>query len=228
MTRLKICGLMHESDVDACCAMGVDVLGIIAQYPKPVPWNVTPQRARALLQRVTGTAQRCLVTGGEAERVIALCRAVHPQIVQLQYEESVQDVACIVRALGPLGIQVVKAIPLRMDGTVALPGLDSLPCAVQAFIRAGAEALLLDTRCPKAPHAGGGQLDLALYAQAVQHSPVPVWLAGGLGTENLPQVLKTAAPYGVDILSGAERVPGEKDLSTIGKLCTLAHAGKRI
>ena len=83
--------------------------------------------------------------------------------------------------------------------------------------------LLLDSRCPQAPHAGGGRVDLALYAQAVRHSRVPVWLAGGLGVQNLAQVLQTAAPYGVDVLSGAERAPGEKDLDAIRALCALAH-----
>lgn len=226
MTRLKICGLMREEDVDACCAMGVDVIGVIAQYPKPVPWNVTPQRAQALWQRVTGATQRCLVTGGEAERVIAVCRALRPQIVQLQGEESVQDVASIARALNPLGIQVIKAIPVYADGTVDIPGQNALLQAVQALVLAGADALLLDSRCPQAPHAGGGRVDLALYAQAVRHSRVPVWLAGGLGVQNLAQVLQSTAPYGVDILSGAERAPGEKDLDAIRALCALAHGEK--
>ena len=224
MTLVKICGLMHAADVDACCENGVDLLGIIVQYPQPVPWNVTPQRAELLLRRVTGATQSCVVTGGEAERVIALCHVLRPQFVQLQYEESAWEVACIARALRPLGIRVIKAIPLHADGSVAVSGVEDIPQAVQAFAQAGAAALLLDTRCPQSPRMGGGQMDLALYAQAVQHSPVPVWLAGGLHVQNLPQVLQRVQPYGVDILSGAEREMGNKDIDAICTLCTLAHA----
>jgi shikimate dehydrogenase len=48
MTRVKICGIMNEKDIEICAGAGVLVLGFVVDYPVPVPWNLTPERAREL------------------------------------------------------------------------------------------------------------------------------------------------------------------------------------
>ena len=41
MTRVKICGLMSEADVEMAVSAGADSLGFVTEYPVPVPWNLS-------------------------------------------------------------------------------------------------------------------------------------------------------------------------------------------
>ncbi len=60
-------------------------------------------------------------------------------------------------------------------------------------------------------HGGGRQFDLTYAQETVQHSKVPVILAGGLTPENVGEAIQRIRPYAVDVASGVEQSPGIKD-----------------
>ena len=39
-TKVKICGLMREEDVELCVNAGTDIIGFVVEYPVDVPWNL--------------------------------------------------------------------------------------------------------------------------------------------------------------------------------------------
>ena len=70
MAQLKICGLMRPEDVLLCCACGVDLIGFVVCYPKPVPWNLDIPRAQNLLSYCSGKSRSVVVTGGTPEQIL--------------------------------------------------------------------------------------------------------------------------------------------------------------
>ena len=65
---LKICGLMRPEDIRLCQQAGVNIIGLVTEYPLPVPWNISAERAAELMSLVQSPMQTCLVTGGTRSR----------------------------------------------------------------------------------------------------------------------------------------------------------------
>ena len=207
MIRVKICGLTNEEDLFLCADAGAHALGFVVDYPVPVPWNLSLEQAKPLFKKLPPFCCGCAVTGGEPEKVLALAEALRPQSVQLQYQETPEDAAFLCRRLNPCGIQVIKAVAFP-DGSGR--SLEEFLSLCSGYCRAGVSALVLDSR-----HAGNAAeksrpADLSLYRTLQSSLDRPVILAGGLTPENLGGIVKEAAPYAVDVLSGVEDFPGKK------------------
>ena len=52
-------------------------------------------------------------------------------------------------------------------------------------------------------------------------------LAGGLAAHNVAQAIATVRPFGVDVSSGVESAPGQKDSRLIGEFARAARAAER-
>lgn len=223
MAQLKICGLMRPEDVLLCCACGVDLIGFVVCYPKPVPWNLDIPRAQNLLSYCSGKSRSVVVTGGTPEQILRRAEMLHPDFVQLHYRETPEETHRLAAELHAMGIGCIKAIPVRSDGTPDMPGFATVACMASRYAQTGADLLLLDARCPSAPASAGAILDAALYRRVAQSAGIPVVLAGGLTVQNLPCVLlETGAPF-VDILTGSESAPGVKDPHRIRRLRDLTQ-----
>lgn len=221
MAYLKICGLMRTEDVTFCCACGVELIGFVVEYLKDVPWNLDVAQAQALFTHLSAQSRSVVVTGGAPEAVLRRAEALHPSFVQLHYRETPEETRWLAERLHMLGIGVIKAIPVRADGTPDVPDFASVVDMAACYAQTGADLLLLDARVPSVPDVQGMPLDAALYLRVRQRSAVPVVLAGGLTAENLARILReTNAPV-VDILSGAETAHGIKNRAAIRQLCRI-------
>jgi len=78
------------------------------------------------------------------------------------------------------------------------------------------DALLLDAYVPD--QLGGTGQAIPLDWLADFETPLPWWLAGGLSPERVPPVLAALNPAGLDVSSGVERSPGDKDLTRVAAL----------
>jgi phosphoribosylanthranilate isomerase len=221
MTKLKICGLMNASDVRLCAALGADILGFVTNYPVPVPWNLTKDQARELLSSVPREVKSCLVTGGKVEVILSLAAQLRPDYVQLHYKESLAETEDLAEALLTYGIKTIKAVPVRADGSCEMPEFSTIAAAVTALARTKIAAVLIDSRCAAAPASRSRQLDTELCRRIVQIAKKPVILSGGITGDNLGQILKNVAPFGVDILTGTEDAPGQKSKEKIEKICQI-------
>ena len=196
-TRIKICGLTREADVDAAVEAGADAVGFVL-YDKS-PRHVDLARAAALASRLPPFVMPVglFVNASDAE-VDAAVAAVPQLLLQFHGDESPQ-------LCERLGRPYLRAARVRS-------GFDLLDFSARF---ASAQAILLDADVDG--YGGGGKVfDWSLVASA---APLPVVLSGGLHAGNVIQGIRQLRPWAVDVSSGVESAKGIKDAQAIRRFC---------
>ena len=223
MTRIKICGLTREADVEAAVAAGADAIGFVF-YAKS-PRAVTPERARALARLLPPfvTPVGLFVNATDAE-LQAGFDALPNMLVQFHGDESPADCDRVRR-------------PYLRAARMA-PGVDLLDFAARF---SNAQAILLDAHVdgyggggkvfdwslipPSARSAGpsqasdspaGGRLG---GAESRGHVDFRLVLSGGLNAANVADGIARVRPWAVDVSSGVEVSKGIKGADLIHEFC---------
>ncbi len=192
-TRIKICGITREQDLDSAVAAGADAVGFVF-YP-PSPRFLSLDRAVELAKRippfVTSVGLFVNPDPGLVREVVA---AASVDLLQFQGEEAPDFCE-------QFGRPYVKVARMR-------PGLDLVEFA-GAY--ASARGLLLDAYVEG--YGGAGQsFDWSLVPGNL---PLPIVLAGGLTSENVGSAICRLRPWAVDVSSGVELSKGIKDAAKI-------------
>jgi phosphoribosylanthranilate isomerase len=196
-TRIKICGLTREADVDAAVAAGADAIGLML-YDRS-PRRVTLARAAELARRLPPFVTPVgLFVNASAAEIAAASAAIPQLLLQFHGDESPADCT---RAARPF----VRAARMA-------PGLDLLDFASRF---ADAQAILLDAHVEG--YGGGGKVFDWSLARA--ELPLPVVLSGGLHAGNVIQGIHTLRPWAVDVSSGVESAKGIKDADAMRRFC---------
>jgi len=212
---VKICGLMRVEDVRICVQHGTDIIGFVVDYPRPVPWDISAQSAKSLTATVSKPAETCIVTGGNADKVLRLAMEIKPDYLQLHCNETLEDTAYISGKLAKYRIKVIKTL---------FPDTPDLEETAKKFSMAGVYALLLDPRSPDNA-VGGGAADLSMYSSIQRAVGCPVILAGGITAENVMDVVfRSKAPI-IDLMTGVESSPGVKDEAKVMALFRALESG---
>lgn len=188
-TRIKICGLTREEDVDAAVAAGADAIGFVF-YPAS-PRYVTAQRVAELARRIPPFVDVVGLFVNEAPGVVrAACDLVPFSLLQFHGDE---DAAYCRQFSRPY----LRAARVR-------PGLDLVEFA-GSFPEA--RGLLLDAFVEG--FGGGGHVfDWTLIPPGL---PGYVVLSGGLNAQNVGEAIRRVRPVAVDVSSGVEVSKGIKD-----------------
>ena len=197
MTRIKICGLTREADVEAAVAAGADAIGFVF-YAKS-PRAVTPQRARALAALLPPfvTPVGLFVNASDGELQAGL-EALPNMLVQFHGDEEPADCERVAR-------------PYLRAARMA-PGVDLLDFAAR-FSKA--QAILLDAHVDG--YGGGGKVfDWSLVPPSVSSRLV---LSGGLNAANVADGIARVRPWAVDVSSGVEVSKGIKSADLIHQFC---------
>lgn len=192
-TRIKICGLTREEDVDAAVAAGADAIGLVF-YP-PSPRYLSLQRAAELARRIPPFVDVVGLFVNEAPEVVrAACDAVPINLLQFHGDE---DAAYCRQFSRPY----LRAARVR-------PGLDLVEFA-RSF--PDARGLLLDAFVEG--YGGGGHVfDWTLIPPDL---PGHLVLSGGLTADNVGDAIRRVRPVAVDVSSGVEMGKGIKDHAKI-------------
>ena len=180
-TRIKICGLTREEDVDAVVAAGADAVGFVL-YPKS-PRAVTPQRAAELARRLPPFITPVLLfVNASATEIGAACALIPGATVQFHGDETPQD--CLdATGFGARPYLRAARIPLGDDA----PRFDLVQFA-QDFSRA--QAILLDAHVDG--YGGGGKtFNWSLLPPSVDAHLV---LSGGLTPANVGDGIASIRP----------------------------------
>lgn len=205
---VKICGHMRAEDVRMCVRHGVDIVGFVVEYPRPVPWNLNVATAKELIAVADEPAKICIVTGGKPDKVLRIAMETMPDYIQLHCNETLQDTAQIVRELKNHGVKIIKTV---------FPNTPDLEKTAAAFCTAGVYALLFDPRTPdNAVH--GGMADLSAFDKLQRAVSCPVILAGGISPGNVAEIVLQSSARIIDLMTGVEICPGIKDEAKVAAL----------
>jgi phosphoribosylanthranilate isomerase len=196
-TRIKICGLTREADVDAAVEGGADAVGFVL-YDRS-PRHVSAARAAVLARRlppfVTPVVLVVNASGPELDEASDL---IPNLLLQFHGDETPADCSAA-------GRPFIRAARMK-------PGFDLLDFAA---LYPQAQALLLDTHVDA--YGGSGKVfDWSLIPPNV---PRPVVLSGGFHAGNVTQGILQVRPWAVDVSSGVEAAKGIKDAAAIRRFC---------
>ncbi|MGA8802487.1 MAG: phosphoribosylanthranilate isomerase [Pseudolabrys sp.] len=195
---IKICGLRTPQALDMALDSGADLVGFV--FFAPSPRHLGLEAARTLGQRVQGRAGKVALTvDANDDTLLDIVAALKPDMLQLHGSESPGRVIAVRTRFG---LPVMKALPVaeRKD-------LSQTRQYAQVVDR-----LIFDARAPKDATRPGGlgkAFDWTLLKDL--NVGMPFMLSGGLDAGNVAEALRITRAPGVDVSSGVERAPGEKD-----------------
>ncbi len=209
---IKICGLKTPEALDVALDAGADMVGFV--FFPPSPRHVGFEAARALGERVRGRARKvALSVDANDDELAAIIEALKPDMLQLHGKETPERVV-VVRTR--FGLPVMKALPIaERSDLVADPAL-----------RQGRRPPdLRRARAARRDAAGRPRQALRLAAAARTSTPAfrSCSRAASMPAMSREALRITAAP-GVDVSSGVERAPGEKDPDKIRAFIRAARA----
>ena len=200
--QVKICGLKTPEALDVALEAGTDMVGFV--FFPPSPRNVGPHAARDLGERVRGRAKKVALSVDASDvELAASIEALRPDMLQLHGKETPERVM-MVRAR--FGVPVMKALPIAERADLS---------PVRLYDKV-ADWLLFDARPPRDATRPGGlgrSFDWRLLEDL--RASVPYMLSGGLEPGNVAEALRITRAPAVDVSSGVERAPGEKDFDKI-------------
>ena len=217
-TRVKICGLRTEAALDAALDAGADLVGFVL-YPRS-PRNVSVEQAAALVSRAhqrghAGTVT--LLVDPDDALVDRVVEDVKPDVIQLHGSETIARVNEI-RARSRTC--VLKAVAVATPADVG---------AAFDYASSGQIMLLFDAKPPADPSALPGGNGLAFDWRILEGvaDRGPFVLAGGLTPENVAAAISLTSAAVVDVSSGVESSPGEKDPELIRRFLRAAKAANQ-
>jgi phosphoribosylanthranilate isomerase len=216
-TRIKICGLTREQDVDAAVAAGVDAIGFVMYAPSPRA--VTVERAAELAARLPAFVTPVLLFVNEtAEAIAHACVQVPGAWLQFHGDETPDQCRKIARTLGRRWMRAAR-IPLETPAGEA--PFDLLKYA-QDY--SDAQAVLLDAHVDG--YGGGGKT--FNWSQLPPNVNAHLVLSGGLNAANVTEGIRALRHHGhslaVDVSSGVESAKGIKDAAKIHEFVRAVRA----
>jgi phosphoribosylanthranilate isomerase len=186
--KVKICGVCRVADAEAAVRLGADFLGL--NFHPASPRRVTDEQAIAIAAAVPGTALVGVFVDAPRAQVEDIAARVGLTAVQFHGDED--PAYCTGWAW-----RTIKA--LRVP-----PGTDAAALAA----RYETDYLMLDAYVPGVAGGSGVALDPTV---ATALPAARLFVAGGLRPETVGDVVRRVRPYAVDVASGVECRPGEKD-----------------
>jgi len=198
-TRIKICGLTRESDVDAAVRAGADAIGFVlyAQSPR----HVTAQRAGELARRLPPFVTPVLLfVNASADEIRQGSEAVPQALLQFHGDET------------PAECQAAGRPYLRAARIPTGPAGASFDLLKYASDHSAAQAILLDALVEG--YGGGGRsFDWTAFpwSHPLLNASSRLVLSGGLTPVNVTDGITRVRPWAVDVSSGVEAAKGIKD-----------------
>jgi len=200
--RVKICCISSVEEAALAVECGASALGLVSQMPSG-PGVISDQRIAQIAATVPPPIGTFLLTSRQnVSEIVAQHRVCRTNCIQLcdritsgSYRELKDTLP---------GISIIQVI--HVTGTDSVDEAESIAAQV--------DAILLDSGNQKLPVkelGGTGRThDWSLSRKIRERIGVPLFLAGGLTSENVARAIEEVGPYGIDLCSGV-RTNGKLD-----------------
>ena len=209
--KVKICGVRTREIVDTAVDAGADYVGLVF-FPNS-PRYIAPDAARPLAETASGRIETVAVMVDPDDALIEdILATVRPGLLQLHGSETPERVVAV---KARSGLRVIKAIGVATADDVG---------KASAY-RSIADMILFDAKAPAgSKHPGGHGLAFDWRALGGPSVERPFALSGGLDPDNVSEALAVTGASMVDVSSGVERAPGEKDPDLVRRFIQAAKA----
>jgi phosphoribosylanthranilate isomerase len=242
MTWVKICGMTNLEDALVAVDAGADAVGFV--FYEKSPRNVTVEVARAIVRGLPEVVEKIGVSvkgnGVEPGEIL-----LEVGFTGWQTYMAATGEARIGSGTGlggnppPKRARFLMALPMSLIGE-SEGGTESLTasCAnwgknvpVGFSVPEGLmETFVLDSGDLRQPGGTGKVFDwqkAVPIAEAMRRSGIKLVVAGGLTPENVGEAMRILKPWGVDVVSGVEAVPGRKDAEKVRAFVAAVRAADR-
>lgn len=208
MPKVKICGNTRAEDIRLAASLGADYLGLIFTESKR---QISLETAKKLIQSVPDFKNFVAVFANQPkEKVEETLHTLNIRIIQFHGEET----ARYCHSFMEKGYEVIKTF--RIKDRMSLKRIDEY----------NVSAFLFDTYS----HEGKGGTGAPFNWELIEDRPYvheKLFLAGGLNVTNLKKAIQRVRPFAVDVASGVEKTPGEKDPKLLEEFIRIAKEGER-
>jgi phosphoribosylanthranilate isomerase len=190
MTKIKICGIKTVNDALAAMDAGADLIGFNFYSKSPRSVDVgTCRNIMSVMRKYGQITYVGVFVNASVDEIRATLDTCGLNLAQLHGDET----SVMVQSLCGRGFKAFRGIPQSING----------------FAREDAPALLVDASVKGAYGGTGVTADWKSAAELAKQ--YPLLLAGGLTPENVAEAVRQVRPWGVDVASGVESVPGLKE-----------------
>jgi phosphoribosylanthranilate isomerase len=199
---IKICGITNLADARLAVTTGADALGFIFA---PSRRKIEPKAAARIVAELPERVEKVGVfLNASLDEIFQTAEIAKLTCLQLHGGEN----QALCDALGK-SYKVIKSIKITPEGEILTSRIP------------GVWKLLTDTYLPQASGGTGQTFD---WRCLQQFDPHEIIVAGGLNAENIDQLLDHIEPFGVDVASGVESSPGQKDPAKLQAFFDRIHA----
>jgi phosphoribosylanthranilate isomerase len=212
---VKICGNTSLADAQIAVDAGADAVGFVFA---PSPRQVTPQQVAAITPDLPRSIEKIGVfVDSSFDRTVSTVRLCQLTGVQL-HSESGLELSAQLRAEFGASLRILRVVHFGPDAQKQAAAVANDPSI---------DGILVDSRTATAVGGTGISYDWEAASQALFQN-AEAWkrliAAGGLNPENVAQAIATLAPWGVDVVSGVEAAPGQKDRAKVVAFVANARA----
>ena len=221
---IKICGITSLEDATVAVDAGADAVGFVfAASPRRVTAEVVREITRALPFNIEKIG---VFVDSSMDEIVATFETAGLTGVQLHGEYLPGHLSELRLRMKQkfLPVRVVYVVPFDGDSARFASRLQSL--ASMPDSEDGPSAVLVDTRVDGKVGGTGVPFDWGAARTAFRQHAANLRLitAGGLHPENVRQAIHTMQPWGVDVCSGVESVPGRKDHPRVKQFIRVSRA----
>ncbi len=200
MTWIKICGTTNLEDALTAVEAGADALGFV--FYEKSPRKVDLESAREIVKNLPPNIERVGVFVNEpVERILSTVAQAGLTAAQLHGAESRKP-------------EFMEALKINRDLKLFLV-LSAAEIGDESNVNGetGISAVFFDSGTPQLPGGTGKTFDWKTAAPGIKtiREKVKVVVAGGLNSTNVADAIRILKPWGVDVVSGVEAMPGKKD-----------------
>jgi phosphoribosylanthranilate isomerase len=227
MTWVKICGITNVQDALTAVDAGADALGFV--FYEKSPRRVSPETACEIVEKLPSKIERVGVFVDEsAERMLEVAQQAGLSAVQahMGFAEPgrVQDLLLLNENATTYKVIAVMAAS-ELGSELGREGRFLLGTEIRMFY-----ALMLDSVSTTVPGGTGKTFDWSKARGMIESLGVnlPIIVAGGLTDLNVGEAMRIFQPWGVDVSSGVESSPGEKDPNKVRAFVAAVRQAERL